>query len=108
MALASEHDPDPDPGALIQEGISQMVAQAMIPVRQEINAGLRNLDQKVDALGERVGRLETDVAEIKSDIATIKEILLGESEGSGVAGGRGIGGARTFKRRTQGGEDSHD
>lgn len=64
-----------DPGALMMEAVSQAVAQAMIPVRQEINAGIRQLGHRMDKLDERVGNLETDVAQLKTDVAEIKQIL---------------------------------
>ena len=61
--------PDPiEPYQLIAEGISQAVAHAMIPVRQEITAGLRQTNRRLD-------KLETDVDEIKTTLARIEAKL---------------------------------
>ena len=50
---------------LIFEGISQAVAQAMVPIREEITAGLRQTNRRLE-------KLETDVAEIRTDVAEVK------------------------------------
>ena len=86
-----------DPYDLMREAMSQAVAEAMIPMRQEINAGIRQLDERVERietdvsqlkgdmaevkgdvsqLKTDVSQLKTDVAEMKGDIATIKELLM--------------------------------
>ena len=77
----------PDPYDLLRQGISQAVAEAMIPVREEINANFRALGERVDKLESRVGkieermdklegrfdRLEERMGRMESDIAFIKD-----------------------------------
>ena len=54
-----------DPYDLMREAMSQAVAEAMIPMRQEINAGIHQLDRRVE-------RLEMDMAEMKATLARIE------------------------------------
>ena len=71
MAEAARQSDQPDPFELLREGISQAVAQAMIPVREEINANLRELNVRMEKLE---GRMDAMAA----DIALIKKHLLGD------------------------------
>lgn len=54
----------PDPSALFAEAMSQAVAQAMVPIRQEINAGLHNLERRMSGLEERMDRVEAKLDQI--------------------------------------------
>ena len=45
------------------DGYRTAVAQAMVPIRQEINAGIRQVARKVDQLDRREEKLESDVAD---------------------------------------------
>ena len=78
MAEAARQTDQPDPYDLLREGLSQAVAQAMIPVREEINANLRALNGRMEKLEGRMEKLGSDMAEMKADMALIKKHLLGD------------------------------
>lgn len=74
MALAAE---DHTPEVMVLEGLSQMVAKAMVPIRQEIIAGIRETNRRLDSLDGRVERLEADMAEVKTRLDAVEKRLDG-------------------------------